>query len=295
VPGSYTRTYTATDAAGNTATATRTVNVVDTTPPVVTVAAPTAPIEGNTLGGAIVTFTSSASDRGSSIASTCLPASGSVFAVGTTNVTCSATDGAGLTGLKTFSIKVVDTTAPSMTVVPTTVTVEAGTTYVDAAVTAFDIVSGARPVSATGTVNTLVTGSYTRTYTATDVAGNTGTATRTVKVVDTTPPVITETATPNILIWSPNKVMTPVTISGVITDLSPTTATYKVVDEYNKVKPSGSVTIGANGAFSFVVKLEAYRDGGDADGRVYTITVTAIDSGKLSSSKSVVVLVPHNQ
>jgi hypothetical protein len=140
-----------------------------------------------------------------------------------------------------------------------------------------------------------VLGTYTRTYTATDAAGNIGTATRTVKVVDMTPPVITETASPNILIWSPNKLMTPVTISGVITDLSPTTATYKVVDEYGKVQPSGKVTIGANGAFSFVVKLEAYRDGTDADGRVYTITVTATDSVGLSSSKSVTVLVPHNQ
>ena len=35
--GSYTITYTATDLDGNTATATRTVNVVDTTAPVVTV------------------------------------------------------------------------------------------------------------------------------------------------------------------------------------------------------------------------------------------------------------------
>jgi hypothetical protein len=37
VPGSYTITYSATDAAGNTATATRTVNVVDITAPVITV------------------------------------------------------------------------------------------------------------------------------------------------------------------------------------------------------------------------------------------------------------------
>ncbi len=36
VPGTYTRTYTATDSAGNTATRTRTVNVVDTTAPTIT-------------------------------------------------------------------------------------------------------------------------------------------------------------------------------------------------------------------------------------------------------------------
>jgi hypothetical protein len=38
IPGNYTITYTATDAAGNTATATRTVTVVDVTAPVITVA-----------------------------------------------------------------------------------------------------------------------------------------------------------------------------------------------------------------------------------------------------------------
>src|SRR4030095_11139998 len=136
-----------------------------------------------------------------------------------------------------------------------------------------------------------VLGTYTRTYTATDAAGNIGTATRTVNVVDMTPPVITESASPNILIWSPNKVMTPVTVSGVITDLSPTTATFRVVDEYGKVQPSGSVTIGAGGALSFVIKLEAYRNGTDSDGRVYTIIVTATDSRGLSSSRSTIVLV----
>ena len=34
--GTYTKTYKATDSAGNTSTVTRTVNVVDTTPPVIT-------------------------------------------------------------------------------------------------------------------------------------------------------------------------------------------------------------------------------------------------------------------
>ena len=43
-PGAYTITYTATDAAGNTSTAVRTVNVVDTTPPTVT--ASLAPVDG---------------------------------------------------------------------------------------------------------------------------------------------------------------------------------------------------------------------------------------------------------
>ena len=45
VAGTYTITYTATDAAGNTGTATRTVTVVDTTAPVITVTAGTDTVE----------------------------------------------------------------------------------------------------------------------------------------------------------------------------------------------------------------------------------------------------------
>jgi hypothetical protein len=33
----------------------------------------------------------------------------------------------------------------------------------------------------------------------------------------------------------------------------------------------------ASGRYSFVVNLEAYRNGNDADGRIYTVTVTAQD------------------
>jgi Domain of unknown function (DUF5011)/HYR domain len=297
VPGTYAVTYTATDLSGNTSTLLRTVIVRDTTAPVVTTNGPIAPVQGNTLGGAVISFTASASDVVSGpLTASCAPASGSLFPVGTTTVLCSATDLAGLTGTKSFSITVIDTVAPVVTLIGSAaLSVEAGTAYSEAGATAVDVVSGPRPVTIVGSVNTSVLGPYTLTYRATDVAGNVGTRTRTVTVVDTTPPVITETATPNTLLWSPNKIMTPVTVAGTIKDFSPTTATYKVVDEYRKVQPTGTVAIGAGGAYSFVVMLEAYRNGNDDNGRVYTVTVTAVDAGGRSSSKSTVVLVPHNQ
>jgi hypothetical protein len=156
-------------------------------------------------------------------------------------------------------------------------------------------VSGPVAVSTTGVVNTNVAGSYTLTYTATDGAGNTSTATRTVSVADTTAPVVTATANPPTLLWSPNKTMTPITVSGVVTDASTVSVTYKVIDEYKKIQPSGAVTIGAGGAYSFVVRLEAYRNGNDSNGRLYTIIVTAVDAAGRSTSASTTVLVPHNQ
>lgn len=54
----------------------------------------------------------------------CLPASGSVFALGITNVNCSSTDTGGHTSTSLFQIAVVDTTAPIITL-PEDITVEA--------------------------------------------------------------------------------------------------------------------------------------------------------------------------
>ena len=108
------------------------------------------------------------------------------------------------------------------------------------------------------------------------------------------PPSVTASATPNTLIWSPNKVLVPVTISGsaIGTGL---TVTYAVKDEYSKIQPSGALTVGANGQYSFVVNLEAYRNGTDADGRYYTITVRATDAFGRSVSATTIVRVPHDQ
>jgi hypothetical protein len=54
-------------------------------------------------------------------------------------------------------------------------------------------------------------------------------------------------ANPPTLLWSPNKTMTPITVSRVVTDASTVSVTYKVVDEYKKVQPTGAVTLGACG------------------------------------------------
>ena len=138
-------------------------------------------------------------------------------------------------------------------------------------------------------------GSRTVTCTAKDAALNSSTKSFTVTVSDTLPPIITAVATPPTLLWSPNKMMTPVTVSGKITDINLKSASYKVVDEYGKVQPSGTITVAANGNYSFIVSLEAYRNGNDDDGRRYTITVTAVDQGNRSATAQAIVMVPHNQ
>jgi hypothetical protein len=78
----------------------------DTTNPVVTVPANiTTPATGPS--GAVVTYTATANDdRDGPLTPTCTPASGSTFPVGTTTVTCTATDAAGNTGTASFTVTV---------------------------------------------------------------------------------------------------------------------------------------------------------------------------------------------
>ena len=68
-------------------------------------------------GTVTITFVATATD-GSGVPPTidCDPPSGSVFAVGTTSVTCTATDAAGNTVSQSFTVTVEDKTAPELTV-----------------------------------------------------------------------------------------------------------------------------------------------------------------------------------
>jgi hypothetical protein len=112
----------------------------------------------------------------------------------------------------------------------------------------------------------------------------------------TTPLVITVSTTPTAL-WPPNGNMIPVTVSGTITDTgcTVTNAAYAVTDEYGQVQPSGPVTLGPGGAYSFTVLLQASRLGNDLDGRLYTITVSASNNAGETRSQAGPVIVPHDQ
>ena len=111
-----------------------------------------------------------------------------------------------------------------------------------------------------------------------------------------TPPVITLSATPTSL-WPPNGRMMPVTVSGTITDSGCTviSAAYAVKDEYGEVQPSGPVTLGTGGAYSFTVLLQASRLRSDSDGRLYTITVSATNNAGKTGSQAGPVDVFYDQ
>ena len=96
-----------TDAAGNVGSLTVANINIDVTPP--SIVPPPDQVTVETIpGGAPVSYPApTVSDSRSGLASSsCLPASGSIFAVGTTTVTCSAADLAGNTSSKSFTVTV---------------------------------------------------------------------------------------------------------------------------------------------------------------------------------------------
>ncbi len=183
--GDYTITYNATDASGNVAAeVTRTVNVVDTTAPVITllgdnpqtIALGTGYIE---LGASI--------DDGSDIV---IDATSFVDAVGNYTIRYNATDASGNVATEvTRTVNVVDTTAPVITLLgDNPQVIELGTGYTELGATTDD--GSDIVIDATSFVDAI--GNYTIRYNATDASGNVAAeVTRTVNVVDTTAPVIT--------------------------------------------------------------------------------------------------------
>ena len=104
--GDTTVTWTATDAAGNTSTCEQVVRVIDSTPP--TILCPrvvTVPCSDGK--GAVAEFEAVASDTCTPNPTVvCTPASGSLFPLGRTTVTCTATDATGNVATCSFDVLV---------------------------------------------------------------------------------------------------------------------------------------------------------------------------------------------
>ncbi len=95
----------ATDSSGNVSTCNFVVTVVDTTAPQV-VCPSDISVDTTDTAGQIATFPASASDPCGIASFGCQPPSGSLFPLGTTTVTCRATDGAGNPGACSFTVVV---------------------------------------------------------------------------------------------------------------------------------------------------------------------------------------------
>ncbi|MGI0026961.1 MAG: HYR domain-containing protein, partial [Nitrosopumilaceae archaeon] len=187
--GLTTVTWTAKDAASNSANTTQTVEVRDTTAPKLIIPKDIT-IEATSVNGNIVSLgKANATDVvGVESISNNSP---SAFPIGTTTVTWTAKDAAGNISNATQTVDVVDTTAPKITP-PKNIKVEA-TSLADNTVslgnaTATDVEQVA---ISNNSPSAFPIGTTTVTWTAKDAAGNISNATQTVDVVDTTAPIIT--------------------------------------------------------------------------------------------------------
>lgn len=103
--------------------------------------------------GARVTYTATAEDAtDGALPVTCTPPSGSLFPVGVTTVTCSATDSAGNTGTDTARIEVLEAPVPPSADVAVKADVRPDRTYTGRPARARFIVTNAGPDAATGVV-----------------------------------------------------------------------------------------------------------------------------------------------
>jgi hypothetical protein len=191
--GTTTVNCSTTDGHQNTGNGSFTVTVQDTIAPVVNVPS-LGPVEATSAAGATVSFSVTATDAVSNVTATCDYASGSTFPIGSTTVSCSATDGALNTGSGSFTVTVQDTTPPSLTlpdnqVIEATSASGAVVTYV---ASASDLVDGSITPSCTPASGaTFPIGSTTVSCSATDGASNTGSGSFSITVQDTTKPTLT--------------------------------------------------------------------------------------------------------
>lgn len=147
------------------------------------------------------------------------------------------------------------------------------------------------------TITSVSEGEHTFKVKAKDLAGNVDPSPAEASfIVDlTAPELLLSSVTPELL-WPPNGKMKDVTITGSIIDLlsGVQSLSYAIADEYGELNASGTIST-TGGSFTLTVQLLAKRYGNDLDGRVYTISFVGKDMVGNTITRSVEVLVPHNQ
>lgn len=122
--GSTTVQCTVADTCGNSTNCTFMVTVLDMTAPQITCPA-NITTNCSSPNGTVVTFAATATDNCTNVTVACQPASGSTFPLGTTMVTCTASDDSANTNACTFTVTVNgDTSRPTLTITRTGVTVK---------------------------------------------------------------------------------------------------------------------------------------------------------------------------
>lgn len=209
--GEYVMTYTVTDAAGNTATATRKVVIIDPDKAAPLISLNDASVIYLKVGEQYIDAGAKAVDANDGNLKIMSDGVVDTSKAGEYVVTYKVTDSAGNMATKTRKVMVVesDDRGPAISLNNASVMyLDRGDRYVDAGAKARDAVDGDVKVMTTGTViNTQIVGEYIVTYTARDVAGNVSTATRRVIVSEPAHLIVTKVVSP--IISEPTKVTVP--------------------------------------------------------------------------------------
>ncbi|MBA3284240.1 MAG: T9SS type A sorting domain-containing protein, partial [Nitrosopumilus sp.] len=191
---SVTRTWTATDACGNSSTASQTINVTDNTAPVISGVGSNSSVECPAAPSFSSPTASDLCDASPALTHNDVTTPGNCPQEYSVTRTWTATDDCGNSSTASQTINVTDNTAPVISGVGSNSSVECPATPSFSSPTASDLCDP----NPTLTYNDVTTQgnctqqySVTRTWTATDACGNYSTASQTINVTDNTAPVIT--------------------------------------------------------------------------------------------------------
>jgi hypothetical protein len=218
---------------------------------------------------------------------------------------CQTADGNRAYSSRAFKITTTDTTPPVTTASiagplglnnwytgPTTVAFNATDDLSGVARTQYRLGSSESWTPGTS-VSFATSGIYNVQYQSIDMDGNVETPNTITVRLDSKAPVISENADTSVIFnYLP---VASLTISGKITDnlsgVNLNTAKFAVHDEYGRVEPTGAISLAADGAYSFTVKLRTFVRAKDTDGRLYTVRVSAADeAGNSRTSETSVTI-----
>lgn len=272
----------------------------DTTPPAIVPHVTPAPGTGgwNTTTPVTVTWTVTDPETGITSSSGCGATTLSAETAGQT-FTCTATNGAGLTGSASVTVKI-DTTRPVITPTVTPAPNAAGWNNTDVTVTwsVTDSISGiASSVGCSPATISTNTAGATLACSATNGAGLTASASTTVKLDKTGPTISGMPAPGSCELWPPNgkfSQVANVTAADALSGLA--AGTFTVTGSSNEPSDPSSpdIVITPTNSGGYTIQLRADRLG-TGTGRIYTLTATAKDVAGNATTVTGTCTVPHDK
>ncbi|HYL77589.1 MAG TPA: hypothetical protein VEU96_25470 [Bryobacteraceae bacterium] len=215
-----------------------------------------------------------------------------------TTLTCSATNGAGLSNSVSVTLKI-DQTSP---VIVPTITGTAGTNgwYTSNVTVSWNVTDPESAIaSSTGCSSTTLTADTSGTTLSCSAQNGAGLSTSTPVTVkiDRTPPAIIGMPAAGCSLWPPNQKMVEVatvTSTDALSGLAPNS--FAVTGTSNEpADPSNpDIVITPSGSGGYVIQLRADRLG-SGTGRIYTLSATAMDLAGNTATSTATCVVPHDQ